>query len=677
VIDTTNPEIQPLSDISEIITLRQRIQTLESQLAASQAELRNAQQTLRQEITDRQQLEQQLSHNEQFYQALFNNSNASLFVIGVEPDQQFRVIVQNAANLAVIGLHGVPMQGKLLEEISELSAEQIRQLRKNYIRCIEAKTPILYEEQLVIANTISWWLTLLTPIFSPTGQIYQLIGSSINITERKQIEDAYRTLVDNSLQGLLIIQDDTIMFANEAIIEITGYSIEEMVGKPFGGNRNPIHPEDRERLAQMYQDRIEGKSVPERYVYRNIRKDGAIRVVDVSVTQTNFRGHPAIQAAFLDITDQKQAEAELRSANDQLRQLHRELEYSRDLLFLLFDGFDDGLLLLDQYGQIVTINRRLADLLGETPARLVHRHWHQVCVAMNPPFPGELAMRSLADGKREIEQIQYASSDTVSIYQLQTFPLANEEQQIAWVVLHVSDITETVKLQQRMLENERFVAAGRIAASVAHELNTPLQTMANVIYFIQNAPEEDHHNLLQAALIEIKRAGKIVRQLLNLHRPTTHEIELVDVNALVDRLLLLLGAQIKEHAIRVEYSLADHLLPVYGYSDQLSQVVLNILVNAIDSMPAGGTLEVATEWYRPEDDQGHRIHIIIRDTGAGISEQFIPRIFDAFVTGKPEGTGLGLAISRQIIEQHGGEIQVASTLGIGSTFTIALPIASA
>jgi signal transduction histidine kinase len=231
---------------------------------------------------------------------------------------------------------------------------------------------------------------------------------------------------------------------------------------------------------------------------------------------------------------------------------------------------------------------------------------------------------------------------------------------------------QTAELElQRAMEQERFAVAGRLAASVAHEINTPLQTVQTSLELMRSLPPDEHDVLLGDALEEIQRVGRIVRQLLDLYRPTS-EGE-VDLSAVVERVLLLLGKRIQDQQIEVKRH-ALTALPVHGRADELTQVVINLVVNALDAMPSGGVLSFQ---ILPHDQAPSSILLEVADTGAGVPLDLRERIFDPFVTTKSEGTGLGLAISRQIVERHGGKLTLAPPQPLGSTFVVVLPVHTA
>jgi signal transduction histidine kinase len=222
-----------------------------------------------------------------------------------------------------------------------------------------------------------------------------------------------------------------------------------------------------------------------------------------------------------------------------------------------------------------------------------------------------------------------------------------------------------------MMEQERFAVTGRLAASVAHEINTPLQTIQTGLELLRSLPPEEQACLLDDAIDEIQRIGRIVHQLLDLYRPAVAGP--VDLSALIDRVVFLLSKRIEDQRILVQRAVSS-AQPAYGRVDELMQIVINLVVNALDAMPAGGMLSFSV---RMAGERPAQLILDISDTGPGVPADLRVRIFEPFVTTKATGTGLGLAISRQIAEQNSGELTLADSSVHGSTFRVRLPVFAA
>lgn len=231
---------------------------------------------------------------------------------------------------------------------------------------------------------------------------------------------------------------------------------------------------------------------------------------------------------------------------------------------------------------------------------------------------------------------------------------------------------ELKELHDQLIHAERLAATGRLGASVAHEINNPLQAIENFISLVMENIDNENPDKKYLILAQegIDRIAKIVKQLLTFHHPETARVDLIDVNSIVEKVIGLASNQLSINKIRVTKELSPSRLEIYGSSQQMHQVLLNLVLNAQDAMPDGGELRIRTE------NSEETASIFIKDTGVGMSENVLTHVFEPFFTTKKKkmGTGLGLSVSHGIIRAHGGDIQVESKEGEGTTFIIRLPI---
>jgi len=227
---------------------------------------------------------------------------------------------------------------------------------------------------------------------------------------------------------------------------------------------------------------------------------------------------------------------------------------------------------------------------------------------------------------------------------------------------------ELEETQEKLIRAERLAAIGQLGATVGHELRNPLGVINNSVYYLKTKLEDAdgkvqrHLNIIER---EVARSNKIISGLLSFARVKTPQLKEVQINALVEEALL--RSFVPDNVIVVT-SLEDSLPPLMVDPDQIEQVFLNLILNAVEAMPDGGKLEIAT---KAED---RFIVAQFKDHGCGIAEESLETLFEPLFTTKAKGIGLGLAASKQIIETHGGSIEVASQLGKGSTFRVRLPI---
>ncbi len=231
-----------------------------------------------------------------------------------------------------------------------------------------------------------------------------------------------------------------------------------------------------------------------------------------------------------------------------------------------------------------------------------------------------------------------------------------------------------------LAQTEKMASLGKLAAVVAHEINNPLAGILTYSKLVArladkewngNGRAEEAKSYLQIIESESRRCGSIVKNLLTFARQTPINPQKNDLNAIIERCLLLVGHQMTLQEIELQKVLANSLPPLYCDAGQLQQALLAILMNAVEAMPLGGRLRVESSF----DAVRHLGRVTVRDDGPGIPPAVMPHIFEPFFTTKEEGkgTGLGLAIALGIVQQHGGNIEVNSSLQEGTTFTIILP----
>jgi signal transduction histidine kinase/DNA-binding response OmpR family regulator len=231
---------------------------------------------------------------------------------------------------------------------------------------------------------------------------------------------------------------------------------------------------------------------------------------------------------------------------------------------------------------------------------------------------------------------------------------------------------EVERSQAKLVQAEKMAGIGRLAASLAHEVNNPLQAIHNSLHLTlhEGLGEERQREYLGMAQGEVERLITIVQRMLDFYRPSCGGVEPTDVNRIVEKVLSLIQKRLEHGDIEVHTELTDDLPAVPIVSDQISQVILNLMINAVEAMPTGGRIWLNTEL----SSEGENVLVRLRDSGPGMSAEQVNRLFEPFYTTKPGGTGLGMAISYGIIERHGGAIDVLSDPGQGTTFVVALPV---
>jgi len=255
-------------------------------------------------------------------------------------------------------------------------------------------------------------------------------------------------------------------------------------------------------------------------------------------------------------------------------------------------------------------------------------------------------------------------------------PLVTRKFSVVGRLIIMDDITERVELEAQLSQADKLSSIGLLAAGVAHEVNTPLAVISSYAQMLSKQLQGDAQKgaLLEKITRQSFRASEIVNNLLNFSRTSSTQFTEVNVNKVISDTLALLEHQFKTSRIRVQDEMDQNLPLIHGNAGRLQQVFLNLFLNARDAMSHGGTLRVATS-------NGDGVSVVVADTGAGIAQEHIHRIYDPFFTtkvgsreGQNRGTGLGLAVTYGIIQEHAGKIKVESRPGEGTTFFLEFPL---
>jgi len=411
----------------------------------------------------------------------------------------------------------------------------------------------------------------------------------------------------------------------------------------------------------------------------------------IAVPATNYRvGQRGMVAVLKNVTDLRQVTEELTRNVQRLHSADQEIRLERDRLDLILRSVPNPIIVIDNEDQIVSMNAAAQRVFGApatTPSpEVMSGRRSELSLRNSAKFTSFIAQLRLEPGAHKIGEL--ALVDPESQEDLEMAVTSTEIRDDAGIPVATVSVMQDVgrlrelerrRLEQALFESEKLAATGRLAASIAHEINNPLEAIQNSLFLLVNKvpPDDPNFRFLDIARKETERMGRILRQMLGFYRPAT-AMAPTDVNALIEEADTLVAKRLRDRKVKLVKELDPDLPQVVASTDQLKQVILNLLLNASESMAEGGSITVATQVYR---DAGARflradaIQIQIRDTGSGIAEEHMPHIFEPFFSTKGEkGTGLGLWVSNGIIQSHGGSLQVRSRLGVGTTFSITLPI---
>jgi signal transduction histidine kinase len=397
-----------------------------------------------------------------------------------------------------------------------------------------------------------------------------------------------------------------------------------------------------------------------------------------------YNGARGTVAVLTNITDLRHATEQVTQNVHRLQTVEEEVSLERDRLNLVLRSVPNPIILLDIDNQPILMNHEALRLFQASP--LDRRGGRaQISMANEARFTTFVSQLRLDPAQGMSGEIVLTDPDTREPLTI-AVTSTDVRDELGAVVANVSvmqDVSRLRELERRRMEqvlfdSEKLAATGRLAASIAHEINNPLEAIKNALYLLTNktSPDDPNAKFLQIATRETERVSRILRQMLGFYRAP--KMEPTDVNHLIEESESLIEKHLLQNRIKLDLDLDPALPPVVASADQIKQVLLNLMLNAQQAMPDGGTLFVTTRVSHgadPEFLMSDSVQIQIRDTGNGILEEHLPHIFEPFFSTKDEkGTGLGLWVSQGIVQAHGGSIKLRSRPGRGTSFRVTLPI---
>ena len=512
------------------------------------------------------------------------------------------------------------------------------------------------------------------PFENDDGTVFKL-SIYRDISERKKREEKLRAseadftnLFEHVACGVFISsKEGKFLNANHALLDMLGYDNKDEFLNIDIANDLYVKPEERQKFKKMIERN--GRVIDWEVEFR--RKDGS--KVPVLLTghvrydqQGNIIGYEGLN---IDMTQRKLMERQLKEAHDFINKI--------------IQSSPNAITATDMKGNILIWNRAAEETIGYKATDVIGK------MNIQKIYPDEMARKVMqmlrspehgGVGRLNVYPMVYMRQDGAVIEGNLSAAIIYDSsgKEIATVGSFV-DLKERLEMeralrqiQEQLLQSEKLAAMGRLTSQIAHELNNPLYGIMNTLELLKTeiSPQSKRRKVLEMALSETVRLSDLLRKMLSFSKPDQEEKQPVDVNTVLDEILLLHEKQLQENDIKIKTEFARALPEIRASKNQLRQVFLNLVANARDAMPNGGTLRVTTTANH------EKIEIKIADTGMGIKEEHIKKIFDSFFTTKDsvKGVGLGLSVCYGFIKDHGGDIQVQSQVGAGTTFAITFPI---
>ncbi|MCF8109514.1 MAG: PAS domain S-box protein [Desulfohalobiaceae bacterium] len=513
------------------------------------------------------------------------------------------------------------------------------------------------------------------PLMNQDGTISKIsIYKDISLRKQreaklKSTEADYRRLFENVGCGVFVSsREGRFLDANPALLQMLGYESKEEFLEIDINRDLYVSPEDRRAFREIIEregtvvdhevefKRRDGTPIPV-LLTGSIRQDASGRII----------GYEGINV------DQSQRKA-----------MERELKEAHDFLHRVIQSSPDAIMAADMKGNIIIWNRTAEEILGYSAEEIIGKtHITEIYpegmaytvmkMLRSEQYGGEGRLKSypMFFVRKDKSPIEGNLSATI------IYDASGKEMASVGIFVDLEERLEMERklhqIQQQLLNSEKLAAMGRLTSQIAHELNNPLYGIMNALELTKTEipPDNKRRKILDMALSETMRLSDMLRKMLTFSKPEEAEKALLDVNEVLEEILLLYGKQLRENSIKLKAELFADPSRVMGSKDQLRQVFLNMINNARDAMPDGGKLNAGTA------NQDDFVTITIADTGVGVRKKDIKKIFDAFYTTKDsvKGVGLGLSVCYGFIKEHGGDIQVESEPGQGTSFTISLPLA--
>jgi len=621
------------------------------------------------DITERKRTEQALRESEERYRQLFNAESDAIFLIDNETG---RILMANAAAAA---LYGFSEEELLAKKNSDLSAEP------SETRKVTEETPVIKDNAITIPLRYHCKKDGTVFPVEITGRFFTYkdrpvhIAAIRDITERKRAEEALRqsekmlqTIIDAEPECVKLLDENAnLIMMNRAGLDMLQVdTLEQVKGQcvcPM------VTSEYREVFLDLTKRAFQGESGT--LIFEMVGLKGRHLWMEThAVPLRNEKDEiTALLAVTRDITERKKAEEALRESEERFRAITMTAS--------------DAILLMDDKEKIVYWNPAAERIFGYSADEAVGRALHEFLAPrrMHDEYRKGFA-RFVKTGQgpvinRSVEMVAMKKDGTEFPMEVSTSAMNIGG---TWHALGiVRDVTERKQLEQEQLKGQKLESIGTLAGGIAHDFNNLLQGIFGYISMAKLTIDQREKSLamLEQAEKALHRSVNLTSQLLTFSKGGKPVKKVLDLRPVIED-----AVKFSLSGSRVSYdiSFGDDLCAVDADEGQIGQVVQNIVLNAEQSMPLGGKIEIAAKNVPPARAAGlplaaqdGLVEIVVRDQGTGIPPEHLPRIFDPYFTTKEKGSGLGLATSYSIVNNHNGMIVVSSELGKGSTFTIYLP----
>jgi PAS domain S-box-containing protein len=627
-------------------------------------------------ISARKQAEEALRESEKRYRSLFKHNCSVMLLIDPESAD---IIDANPAAVSFYGWSHEELTGKKITDINTLTENQTFQEMELARR--KQRQHFYFQHRLANGKIRD------VEVYSGAIKVHgkELLYSIVhNISDRKRAEKAlreseekHRNLVERANDGIIIVQNGIVKFFNTRLLEIVGYTDEEMIEAPF---IDYVFPDNRSRITDIYKRRLQGEDVPDIYEMAALHKDGTRIDVEINSGMITYHGKPGTLSFVRDITERKRAMSALHESEKKYRELANFLPQ------VVFE--------MDENSVITFANRNAFDFFGYTQNDFDNGlSVLQMLIPEDRDRATENLRRRLSGEK--FGGIEYTArrkdAGTFPVL-VHVNPVIRENKPVGLRGL-VIDITEhklaeqeKKKLEARLQQSQKMESIGTLAGGIAHDFNNILFSLLGYTELALDDAETGTplHDNLQEVLTAAQRAKDLVKQILTFSRQASQKLKPLKVQPVVREALKLIRSSLPT-TIEIHQNISNTCGLVMADATQIHQVVMNLMTNAFHAMEdQGGKLDVTLKEVDLDVDDlkdpamvpGTYVCLTVADTGAGIDESIIDRIFEPYFSTKEKdkGTGLGLAMVHGIVKNYGGNMRVYSEPDKGTVFHVYLPV---
>jgi PAS domain S-box-containing protein len=533
---------------------------------------------------------------------------------------------------------------------------------------------IIYDRPLIIQLSIYKGLIF---IVVTAAILFHLISRYARAMERELVERSqaeneaamFRKMVEFTRDPVYILDPKDggrMVYANQAACSHYGWTLEEILTMRIHDWDPDLDTANLELFRQLMK---EGKSI--RFETRHRVASGELVPVEVTANLLVHDGRELTMGYFFNISERKALENALLASEERNRRLSQELQ-------ALLDGIPDGLTLLSPDLRILWVNSLHEQLFNVKMGDQLGRKCHELRHGLDQPCDGCLVRETFETGKPVcmIRTVDTPAGERTM--EFRSVPVKDDDGKVVKVIEIGRDVTEIRKMEAEILRSQKLESVGLLAGGIAHDFNNLLTAvLGNISLAKAMLPPQDKSQprLLEAEKATL-RARDLTQQLLTFAKGGAPVKKSASIAELIRETA---GFALSGSKVRCEFDIGPDLRPVEIDGGQISQVLHNLIINADQSMPLGGTLKIScdevtlAEGEVPALKAGGYLRITVSDNGVGIPEEHLPRVFDPFFTTKEKGRGLGLASAYSIIRNHEGNLSVSSAPGAGTTFTIHLP----